>query len=262
MTVCKLLVDPPADGAWNMAVDETLLGLVVESGVPVLRFYQWHRPTLSLGYFQKFADRSQHAASLNADVVRRLSGGGAIVHDQELTYSLILPASHGMARDTQALYNVVHQSIAAKLNDSIGSGDSGWQAVLCETTSDLAAAEEPFLCFERRAAGDILLRKKTSDPDSLDHKIVGSAQRRRQGVVLQHGSLLLGQSEASPQLKGIAEITHANILPSELLPVLCGCLARELSLEFSEYKLSEKILATAQEIRAKKYASQAWNQRR
>ena len=99
-TVCHLIVDAPADGAWNMAADEALLHTVSNTETPVLRFYQWQSPTLSLGYFQSYADRNQHAASLEADVVRRLSGGGAILHDQELTYSLVLPGSNPLASDT------------------------------------------------------------------------------------------------------------------------------------------------------------------
>jgi len=92
-TACHLLIDPPASGSWNMAVDEVLLGAVAKSGTSALRFYQWKSPTLSLGYFQSYSERSKHPTSLAADALRRLSGGGAILHDRELTYSLILPAS-------------------------------------------------------------------------------------------------------------------------------------------------------------------------
>ena len=77
-----------------MGVDEALLMDAVENGVATLRFYQWSEPTLSLGYFQRYADREQHTASRNCAVVRRQTGGGAILHDRELTYSLALPANH------------------------------------------------------------------------------------------------------------------------------------------------------------------------
>jgi len=87
---CRLIVDRPAPGAWNMAVDEALLDAAVEQGVAALRFYQWSEPTLSLGYFQRHADRDSHAASHDCTLVRRQSGGGAILHDRELTYSLTL----------------------------------------------------------------------------------------------------------------------------------------------------------------------------
>ena len=75
-----------------MAVDETLLFDAAENGTATLRFYSWDEPTLSLGYFQRYADREQHTASRTCAVVRRQTGGGAILHDRELTYSLALPA--------------------------------------------------------------------------------------------------------------------------------------------------------------------------
>src|SRR5688500_9559950 len=91
MSALRVITDPPASGAWNMAVDEALLESAATGSVATLRFYEWHEPTLSLGYFQPAADREQHAASRACPLVRRASGGGAIVHDRELTYSLAWP---------------------------------------------------------------------------------------------------------------------------------------------------------------------------
>lgn len=264
-TACQLLIDPPADGTWNMAVDEVLLAAAANSGQPTLRFYQWQRPTLSLGYFQKYADRSQHPSSQNADVVRRLSGGGAILHDQELTYSFMLPASHALSRDTQALYDAVHQAIVETLGSLLPS-DSLWQPALCDPSTKLVAGDEPFLCFERRSTGDILLRKKEASPDSptenTAHKIVGSAQRRRRGVILQHGSILLTQSKAAPELKGFADITQSNISPADLLTRLPDQLAYSLSLDLTENSLSQDLAAKARERQQKKYQAANWTERR
>ena len=75
-----------------MAVDEVLLEAAAADGQCTLRFYRWEEPTLSLGYFQTYADRWQHEPSRDAAVVRRTSGGGAILHDAELTYSFAVPA--------------------------------------------------------------------------------------------------------------------------------------------------------------------------
>ena len=94
--ICRLIVDPPAPGAWNMAVDEALFEQAAKFGTPTLRFYQWSEPTLSLGYFQNYDDRRSHAASLGTAAVRRTTGGGAILHDQELTYSLVWPAGQAI----------------------------------------------------------------------------------------------------------------------------------------------------------------------
>jgi len=264
-TPCQLLIDPPADGTWNMAVDEVLLAATANSGLPTLRLYQWQSPTLSLGYFQKYADRSQHRSSLNADVVRRLSGGGAILHDQELTYSLLIPASHNLARDTQSLYDAAHQAIIETLNTFLAPGTT-WQPVLCEQPTKLGAQDEPFLCFERRSKGDILLRNRESDShapsDSLTHKIVGSAQRRRQGVVLQHGSILLGQSARAPELEGFADITRSPLSPTDLLAHLPKLFAKNLSLKLIKSSLSQNLTTLALDIQRKKYQAEKWTKRR
>ncbi len=116
MTVCRLIVDPPAEGAWNMAVDEALLLAAERDGAAWLRFYTWREPTLSLGYFQNHADRQLHAASANCKLVRRASGGGAILHDRELTYSIALPSKHPLARRAELLYDAAHRSLIETLS--------------------------------------------------------------------------------------------------------------------------------------------------
>src|SRR2546421_118466 len=77
----RFVVDPPADGAWTMAVDEALLEATERDGLATIRFYEWSEPTLSLGYFQAHAERRLHTASAACTLVRRTSGGGAILHD-------------------------------------------------------------------------------------------------------------------------------------------------------------------------------------
>ncbi len=109
-----LLLDPPASGAWNMAVDEALLEAAAE-GQSTLRFYRWAEPTLSLGYFQTYGDRFQHEASRGCAVVRRPSGGGAILHDRELTYSLAVPEAHPVAATRLRTYRAVHEALIAAL---------------------------------------------------------------------------------------------------------------------------------------------------
>ncbi|MEM6330787.1 MAG: lipoate--protein ligase family protein, partial [Planctomycetota bacterium] len=91
MQPCRLIVDPPQPGARNMAVDEALLDAAAAGAGATLRLYRWSSPTLSLGYFQPLAARAAHPASAGCPCVRRHSGGGAIVHDHELTYSLAVP---------------------------------------------------------------------------------------------------------------------------------------------------------------------------
>ncbi|HEV3137038.1 MAG TPA: hypothetical protein VGZ26_04025, partial [Pirellulales bacterium] len=75
-TPCRLIEDPPAGGAWQMAVDEVLLESAVADGGCALRFYGWSEPTLSLGYFQDYRERMTHFPSRSCVAVRRQTGGG------------------------------------------------------------------------------------------------------------------------------------------------------------------------------------------
>lgn len=200
----------PRSGTWNMALDGTLLEAVADSAAShggFVRMYAWETATVSLGYFQRMEDfrRSERLAHLPA--VRRLSGGGAILHHHELTYSVALPATHPVARDPVRLYGLMHEVIIQRLAE-------------CEFETslrgeDLTSPAEPFLCFIRGDRHDILCR---------GYKVVGSAQRRRRGAVLQHGSLILKASPFAPDIPGLLDL-----MPGSLPASFAECLARSLA---------------------------------
>lgn len=174
-----------------MAVDEALLDSVIADPArgPVLRWYQWREPTLSLGYFQPFADRAATLAGV--PVVRRITGGGAILHHRELTYSLVVPAGCWPRSPPPEMIFDFHRFLA----DAIGP-----TAVPVERTAAPAAAGgEPFLCFQRRSRGDLAIGA---------HKVLGSAQRNRKGTLLQHGSILLEASPLTRDLPGLWDVGH------------------------------------------------------
>jgi lipoate-protein ligase A len=198
VTRLRVIHDPPAAGDWNMAVDEMMFETVAASGEPILRFYQWQEPTLSLGYFQSLQERQSHSASMACPVVRRSTGGGAIVHDRELTYSIATPLAARWSSAASGLYDTMHNALIGAL------ASSGLVATLCaETLSD---RQQEFLCFQRRAAGDVLVAGR---------KVAGSAQRRRQGALLQHGSVILAQSQSAPEIMGLKEL-GLNLSSDEL----------------------------------------------
>jgi lipoate-protein ligase A len=247
MLRCHLIVDSPADGAWNMARDEALLESAKQEGFAYLRFYSWRQSTLSLGYFQSHADRTVHAASANCPFVRRASGGGAIVHDRELTYSTALPQSHPAATRAETLYWALHRSLVCSL------AEYGINAVLAEEISkNPAIRAEPFLCFQRRTEGDVLL-------DS--HKIAGSAQRRHHRAVLQHGSVLFGRSPAAPELPGIRDLANNSLEMAELRMLWQQKIAEQLNVKLVTEPLPRSLLDTAQSY-LQKFSSDAWNFRR
>jgi lipoate-protein ligase A len=145
---------------------------------PTLRLYQWDPPTISLGYFQKYADYQALAPPAgDLPVVRRLTGGGAILHDRELTYSLTLPIDHALLADgPNALYELLHDVVITCLAEQ---GIPAWRGCRADESS---AARGPFFCFARRHRYDVLIG---------NDKVAGSAQRRTRKAVLQHGSIVL-----------------------------------------------------------------------
>ncbi len=167
-----------------MARDETLLH--DESLRPAaLRIYAWTPPTISLGYFQRHAQLAALPPALRGlAVVRRCTGGGAILHDREVTYCLVLDESIDVARKApHILYSMVHECWRAAL------ADAAPQAALAPDSFPLPTPRDgPFFCFERPGRADLLLHGE---------KLLGSAQRRLPGRVLQHGSLLLAQRFAA-----------------------------------------------------------------
>ena len=159
-----IIVDEiPYSGIFNMSMDAALLQLAAERERSVVRIYQWSEPTVTLGYFQG-SEQSLESPFPGLPVVRRLSGGGAILHDQEITYSLVLPASHPARQDPSAVYQMVHRAIIRLLSDSgvpcqlrseFDAMNSS--ATVADTViTDTGTPAEPFLCFLRKNANDIV----------------------------------------------------------------------------------------------------------
>ena len=190
---CWVLPHERAPGAHNMAKDEAILDFV--SSHPdqaVFRTYEWAEPTLSLGYFQSIRSAEAEARWNGIPIVRRMTGGGALWHDAELTYALILPRSHSLFGNTIGLYEWVHDAIGRVLsNHGVEASRRG------SVPPSPLDESKPFLCFCDRDPNDII---------SQGHKIVGSAQRRRSGAILQHGSILIRCSERTPELPGILNL--------------------------------------------------------
>jgi lipoate-protein ligase A len=175
----RLLSHGPAKGSFNMAVDEAVLRSCArgETG-PTLRFYQWNPACLSLGYFQDAAREVNLEAlpSQGVDLVRRITGGKAVLHDNELTYSVVIPEKMlpGSVLET---YRLISQALVEGLR-------------LMGIPADLAALERGVTsrdprfrqaaCFSAPSWFEILWEGK---------KLIGSAQNRKNGVILQHGSI-------------------------------------------------------------------------
>ena len=255
-TPCRLLIDPPSPGDWNMAVDEVLLHRAADGGVCVWRFYQWSQATLSLGYFQYLADRRRHAASRCCPVVRRPSGGGAIVHDIELTYSFAVPADYVSTFGRRRLYDVVHGLLIETLAEFGVEATLFAQNAACANRESSTACDSPFLCFERRSPGDVIV----GGDKVAGSKVAGSAQRRQRETILQHGSVLLGRSAAAPELPGLNQFASCEIGADTLSEAWLKRLGDGLGLAFDYDELSDEELADVRRVAAEKYSSNAWTE--
>lgn len=241
----RLIVDGPQQGAWNMAVDEALMQTAAEFGKPTLRFYQWSEPTVSLGYFQKYEDRQAHVESLNAALVRRNSGGGAIVHDQELTYSLTVPLTHPLGEKHCAIYKLMHDILIETLSGLGISADLNEEPV--------AELESNFLCFQRRANNDVLFQ---------GNKICGSAQRKRHQAISQHGSFILRTSDFAPQIAGMIELSRKSVEIDVIIEAWTKGLEKKTGIFFEQDTLSDFELNQGREIEKGKFNTLDWSQRR
>jgi len=247
-TIGRLIPLAAGDPIDNMAIDQALLLSTSRGGMPTLRVYQWTRPTLSLGYFQKLADRSLHPTSHTIDCVRRSTGGGAIVHHHELTYSMILPVGDSVGPHFD-LYGQIHGAVQALLRSH------GVVAVPFRELSQSVSVPQvaPFLCFQRRTAEDLIVS---------GYKVLGSAQRKVRGAVLQHGSLLLRSSRWAPQLPGIAELTSRYIEPESLAAELADQISKRLDITWADSPLTDAERREAKGIAERKFGSPHWHERR
>lgn len=172
-----------ADGATNMAVDEAILHAHAEGAVPpTVRFYGWKEPTLSIGYFQKIL-REINLAECSVrgiDIVRRLTGGRAVLHDQELTYSIIVNENHPLIPKTvTASYRFLSEGLLQALH---AMGISARMNMPRAAYGQVRHAHSSAACFDAVSHYEITVAGR---------KIIGSAQLRKDGILLQHGSILL-----------------------------------------------------------------------
>lgn len=227
----RLLVDEePSDGAWNMAVDEALMALVAEgASPPVVRLYQWSPPCLSLGRRQPLAGVDlERLRADRCDMVRRETGGWAILHTDELTYSITLtpndPRADGPILDA---YRKLSQGLVEGL--ALLGVHAEMKPASASGTHNLSAA-----CFEVPSAYEIT---------AGDRKLIGSAQARPNGRVLQHGSLpLRGDIARVTRYLNFADEGERERLATQLkahATTLCDVAGRDIPFEEAAEAISQ-----------------------
>ncbi len=271
MKNARLLVDHPLLGPMNMALDEALLqtsGCAAAS--PVLRFYAWSPPTISLGYFQDHADYERLPSAVGGlSVVRRTTGGGAILHDLEVTYSLAIPASHPLVVGRpNHLYNLAHEAIIKAIGHGVrlfGDGPEARGDPVTDPQSPIRNPQSairnsqstrrgPFFCFARRHALDVVI-DDPAGPGGVS-KIAGSAQRRNAGAILQHGSIIL-DSRYRQQPTATWSSLAGPIDFAEAVGRLTPAFEERLGVKFDQASWSDEELQTARKLE-QRYAGDAW----
>src|ERR1041385_8653710 len=156
----------PKSAALNMAVDEALF---VTATAPILRFYQWRRPSISFGYFGRYAEVAAEAG--NREIVRRWTGGGTVPHGNDLTYSIVIPSRHPFFQQSSIeIYQAIHEAIRQAL------AANGVQAFLAND----AAPKISESCFANAVRADVL---------SGGRQIAGAGHGRSRAGLLHQGSI-------------------------------------------------------------------------
>jgi len=259
----RLIDSGPGLGPWNLALDEAIFHSVrTGASPPTLRLYRWSTPALSIGYAQdreRDVDRDA-CRERGIAVLRRITGGRAVLHDAEVTYSVAAPAGlPGFGAGLDAAYRMVAAGLIAGLK-LLGLR----AAVPSPGPRDPSRPQRHAACFATTARHEIAVEGR---------KLIGSAQRREGGAFLQHGSILLeshgdllGQVLRShPAKKSVAGMTGlADVLPrcpdpaTVLAAVVGGC-AVAWGACFLTGEIGPAEVQAARALEASRYGSEDWN---
>jgi lipoyl(octanoyl) transferase len=266
----RVIHHKPARGAWNMAVDEAILeGMQRGESPPTLRLYAWEPACLSLGFAQPVKDVDLHALQAHGwEVVRRLTGGRAILHTDELTYSVVGSAEEprlvgGVIESYQRLSKAMLRALELLSLPVIHQGRNGHHPGMDQNP----------VCFEVPSDYEITLGGK---------KLIGSAQARRKGGVLQHGSLpLFGdiaritqslnfenedkRNEAAERVRAraatVEEGLKRRVSWDEAATAFARGFMETLNIEFVEGELSSSEISASERLSTERYAHGRWTER-
>ena len=260
---------------YNMAMDEALLNFVSRGEIdPVIRFYTWNPATLSIGYFQRLQKEIDidKVKEKGYGLVRRQTGGRGVLHDKELTYSVIVPESHpNMPSTVTEAYKIISQGLLE------GFKNLGFETYFAIPRSkeerDKLKQPRSSVCFDAPSWYELVVEGR---------KIAGSAQTRQKGVILQHGSILqdididdlfamfkFKNERLKAKMKenfvqkavAINDISNKHITLNEMENAFEAGFKKGLNIDFKPLELTEKQLEEVQELEDK-YRSEAWMYRK
>lgn len=271
-TIWHYINSGKCSAAYNMALDEALLEWHSKGEIgPVLRFYEWAPATLSIGYFQnvsKEIDMTQ-VEKYGLGFVRRPTGGRGVLHEHELTYSVIVTEDYpNMPETVTEAYRVISGGLLE------GFRNLGLDAYFSipETEEELQGLKKPqsAVCFDTPSWYELVVEGK---------KVAGSAQTRQKGVILQHGAILLSLDEEklvslfkfkseeqrermkiglSDKAVAIDRLTGREVSTSEAAEAFSKGFEKALNISLEPYELSEAQLQYVKEIENRKYGNDNW----
>ena len=259
-TTWRLLRSAPADGATNMAIDEAILrGVAAALAPPTLRFYAWEPPSLSLGRAQPATDVDLQALqAAGFGLVRRPTGGKAILHVDELTYSVVV-----LEREPRVAGGIVDSYRRLSAGLIRGLERLGVANLAADRKADNHGLEGP-VCFEVPSDYEITAGGR---------KLAGSAQMRARGVVLQHGAVPLhgditricavlaahpDPARVRARATTVADASGRAVAWDAAADAMAESFAEALNLRFERGALTREEWACAEALRAEKYATETW----
>lgn len=239
----RILETGKKNAYYNMAVDEALFSYMKRgSSCPAIRFYRWQKPCVTIGYFQNLQELKSIFSLSGINYIRRMTGGGAVLHGDDLAVSIICRYQDINSKTTQESYKKISSAIAnglSCLNPAISVGENG--------------SFSSKLCFSSPQPGDIVLNNK---------KLAGGAQRRSRGFLLYQGSILVYKSCKKIGLAdkniSIEEITAKKINIEDLEKLIISGVEKQFKVNAEKDFLSKDEIILAKEIE-KKYRSRAWS---
>lgn len=263
----------PCSPSYNMALDEALLDWHSEGLIPpVIRFYEWNPATLSIGYFQTVEKEINIEAvkRLGLGFVRRPTGGRGVLHEHELTYSVIVTESYpSMPATVTEAYRVISEGLL------LGFQNLGLNAYFSVPNTDEQKENlknpKSAVCFDAPSWYELVVEGK---------KVAGSAQTRQKGVILQHGAILLDLDEdkliqtfkfASEEVrekvrKGLSQkavsinkIISKPVTMEECKTAFKKGFADALEIELVEYNLTQEQKNYVKQLEVTRYANDKWN---
>jgi lipoyl(octanoyl) transferase len=265
----RLIHSGYTSGARNMAIDEAITVAMGEGSVPpTIRFYGWNPPCLSLGYAQKAEEVEWEVCrQYGVDVVRRPTGGRAILHDKEVTYSLAAPEDNPLVSGS-----ILESYLKISRGLLVGMEKLGIQAAII-SHKDLSGLGTG-ACFDSPSFYELVVQGR---------KAVGSAQTRKNGIVLQHGSIIreldieqlfavlhFPKSEIRDRMKeafknkacSLQEVAGRILTDPEIIQAMSQGFAEGLGINLVAGSLSKLELELTEELEHSKYSSLEWNHKR